>query len=102
MTQQLAERSPLCAGFCIVGHSVQADVVVAFPQPVERIQTTNRGMPLKNADILFKVGQAHASRQAGHSGTDDDGVITHSFDLQTSAWTEIQASTATSFRRGSK
>ncbi len=58
-----------------VGHGVQADVVVAAAEPVERVQPADRVVPLEHADALVVVGQANAGRQPRHAGADDDRVV---------------------------
>jgi len=58
-----------------VGDGVQADVVVAAAEPVERVQPADRGVAFENANALVEIGQANARRQARHACTDDDRVV---------------------------
>ena len=62
----------LCAFGAFAG---EADIKIPPPQPIKRVQAANRIVPLQNADSLLVIGQSDASRQAGQTGANDDGVV---------------------------
>ena len=58
-----------------VGDGVQADVVVAAAEAVERIQPADRVVAFEDADALIVVREANAGGEARHAGADDDRVV---------------------------
>ena len=77
LPEQFAQGScarPGCGEIC---DGVESDVVVAFSQPVERIQPADSIVSFEQADRLFKVSEADARGQPGQTGTDDDSVVFH-------------------------
>ena len=56
---------------------MQAHVIIAAAEPVERIQAADHGVPLENAHRFFVIGQTDACGQARHSGADDRDIVGH-------------------------
>ena len=75
LPQQPGERAGLRALGREVGERVQADVVVAAAQAIERVQPADRVVPLENADALVVIRQPNPGGQPGHPRADDDGVV---------------------------
>ena len=67
LPQQPRERAGLRALGRDVGERVQADVVVAAAEAIERIQPADRVVPLENADPLVVVRQPNPGRQPATS-----------------------------------
>ena len=64
LPQQFAERPGLSARFGVVGHGVEADVVIAFSQTIKGVKPTDRVMLLDDADFLIEVRQPDSGRQS--------------------------------------
>ena len=54
---------------------MQTDIVLPLAAGVERIEATGGIMPLEHQDLTTEHPQPHCGREAGHAGTDDDGVV---------------------------
>ena len=77
LPQKFAERAAAGTGFSVVGDGVQADVVVAASQAVERVESADGCVPFEDADLFFVIGQSDSRGQPGHAGSDDDCVVSH-------------------------
>ena len=73
--EKLAERAVSLALLRVIGHRVQADVVVAAAKTVKRVQSADRVVPLQDADPLIEVCQTDSGRKPRHARADDDGVV---------------------------
>ncbi len=64
LPQQPGERAGLRALGRKVGERVQADVVIAAAEAIERVQPADRVVPLEDADTLVVVRQPNPGREA--------------------------------------
>ena len=77
LSQQFAERPGLRAGCGVVRDRVQSDIVIAFAEPVERVQSADRPMLLDAANLLVEVSQPRPGGEPRESRTNDDRVVSH-------------------------
>ena len=75
LAQQLAQRRALDPRRHVIGHGVQADVVLPAVDAVEAVQPAGGVVPLQDADPPAEMRQTDAGGQAGHAGADDGHVI---------------------------
>ena len=75
LTQQQGQRPALGSLGREVGHGVQADVVIAAADPIERIQPADRRVAFEDADAAIVIGQPNARRQTGEPRADDYRVV---------------------------
>ena len=54
---------------------MQPNIVVAMIHPVERVQSTNCGVSLEDADLLIVIGQSDPGGEPRHSRSDNDRVV---------------------------
>ena len=75
LPQHAVQRAAFGSFGSEVGQRVQSDVVVAAPEPIERIQPANRIVAFENADALVEVGQANAGSQPRHACANDQRIV---------------------------
>ncbi len=54
---------------------MEADIVVAAAEAVERVQAADGVVAFEEADTLVEVCEADTGGEAAHAGADDDGVV---------------------------
>jgi hypothetical protein len=54
---------------------VQADIVIAATETIERIQAANRGVSFQDTDTLIEVSEPNPSGQPRHACANDDRVV---------------------------
>jgi hypothetical protein len=75
LAEELRER-PFAAPFgCEVRDRVQADVVIAASQAIERIEPADRVVPFEDRDLLIVERKPDAGGQPRHAGAVDVGVV---------------------------
>jgi hypothetical protein len=77
LPQQLAERTGLRPRLGVIRDRVQADIVVAFSQPIKRIQPADGVVLLDDAHTLVEVGKSNSSSESRETRADDHGVVFH-------------------------
>ena len=75
LADKFGQRAPLGPFAGEVGHRVEADVIVAAAEAIERVKPADGVVAFEDADTLVKVCQADPGGQAAHPGTDDDRVV---------------------------
>ena len=77
LSEEFAERAVAGSGFGVVGDGMETDVVVAAAEAIEGIESADGGVSFEDTDFFFVVRQTHSGGEPGHSGADDDGVVSH-------------------------
>jgi hypothetical protein len=71
----LTNGAPFDAFWHPVGQGMQADIILPLTAGVEGIETPGGIVPLEHQDLATEHPQPDRGSEAGHAGSDDDGVV---------------------------